>query len=194
MVNEFLSHICHYSKNALEAHGPTIELKIFEIANALTDALASNLDLLQSSVGMDVRPVDMLIQLQRLLASSRGGNKTLLTLLCARIAEVESAGSPKLVGSPSEISPRCASEVVDHNINDEYFETRFEGATKGANQDNLGMNTGAARVNNPLPLPMWPSPSSSWQDSSQAVFNIDGDGGLGIMFTQLTNESWNGWV
>lgn len=191
IVNEFLSHICHYSKTALEAHGPTIELKIFEIANALTDALATNLDLLRNSAGMDVRPVDMLIQLQRLLASSRGGNKTLLTLLCARIAEVESARSPELMGSPTEITPKCASEVDNGNVDDGYYETGYEATRRESNQSHLGMDTGAVRMNNPLPLPLWPSP---WQDSSQAVFNVDGDGSLGIMFTQLTSEPWNGWV
>lgn len=193
IVNEFLSHICHYSKTALEAHGPTIELKIFEIANALTDALATNLDLLQSSVGMNVRPVDMLIQLQRLLASSRGGNKTLLTLLCARIAEVEGAGSPELMGSPPGLPPKCADEVDNDDDDDGFYETGFEAARREPNQGHLGMDTGTVRLNNHLPLPVWSSP---WQDSSQTVFNIDGDGSLGIMLTsaQLMNESWNGWM
>ncbi|ROV90119.1 hypothetical protein VMCG_09769 [Cytospora schulzeri] len=189
IVNDFLSHICHYSKTALEAHGPTIELKIFEIANALTDALATNLDLLRSSVGMDVRPVDMLIQLQKLLASSRGGNKTLLTLLCARIAEVESAGSsPELMGSPSDIPPKCAGEVDNDDLDDGFYETSYEAGRREPNQGHLGMDTSTLRMNNPLP---WSGP---WQDSSQAVFNIDGDGSLGIMFAQLTNEPWNGWM
>lgn len=193
IVNEFLSHICHYSKTALEAHGPTIELKIFEIANALTDALATNLELLQSSVGMNVRPVDMLIQLQRLLASSRGGNKTLLTLLCARIAEVEGAGSPELMGSPPGPPPKCADELDNDDDDDGFYETGFEAARREPNQGHLGMDTGTVRLNNHLPLSVWSSP---WQDSSQTVFNIDGDGSLGITLTsaQLTNESWNGWM
>ncbi|KUI64837.1 putative sucrose utilization protein SUC1 [Cytospora mali] len=189
IVSEFLSHICHYSKTALEAHGPTIELKIFEIANALTDALATNLDLLRGPVAMDVRPVDMLIQLQRLLASSRGGNKALLTLLCARIAEVENAGSPELRGSPPEIPPTHAGEVDDDDKEDGYFGTGFEAARRDLFPGHLNMNIG--RLNSHLPLPVWSSP---WQDSSQATFNIDGDGSPGIMFTQLTNESWNGWL
>lgn len=189
IVNDFLTHICHYSKTALEAHGPTIELKIFEIANALTDALATNLDLLRDSAGMTVRPVDMLIQLQRLLASSRGGNKTLLTLLCARIAEVENAGSPRLMDSPPETAPTCAGVVDDDNDDDGYPELEFGATRRRSSPSHLDMDI--VRLGNPLSLPMWSSP---WQDSGQALFNIDGEGSLGVMFTQRTNEPWNGWA
>lgn len=183
IVNDFLSHISHYSKTALEAHGPTIELKIFEIASALTDALATNLDLLQTSAGIETRPVDMLIQLQRLLASSRGGNKTLLTLLCARIAKVEGGGSPEIPASP----PDLPSEI--------------EGDEDGA--DGVYQRDGRVRrrvsypsyldtvmLDYPLQMQMWPD---TRQEPSGNV-NVYPGGNLGIMFTPLAHESWDGWT
>lgn len=181
IVNDFLSHISHYSKTALEAHGPTIELKIYEIASALTDALATNLDLLQSSVSMSARPVDMLIQLQRLLASSRGGNKPLLTLLCARIAEVENGmGSPEIPTSPPD-PPLAEADCEDEHGGggDGTFQTTGRVARRRSPY--------SAYPNYPLQLPAWPDPN-------HGSINVDPCGNLGIMFTQLTNESWNGWT
>lgn len=180
IVNDFLSHISHYSKTALEAHGPTIELKIYEIASALTDALATNLDLLQSSVSMSARPVDMLIQLQRLLASSRGGNKPLLTLLCARIAEVENGmGSPEIPTSPPDPPAEVDCDNDQGDGGGVSFETNGRQRRRSAPYPNY--------LNYPLQLPVWPEPSHN-------AVNVDPCGNLGVMFTQLTNESWNGWT
>lgn len=180
IVDDFLSHISHYSKTALEAHGPTIELKIYEIASALTDALATNLDLLQSSASMSARPVDMLIKLQRLLASSRGGNKPLLTLLCARIAEIENGmGSPEIPTSPPDPPAEADCDDEQGGGGDGSFETTGRRGRRAAPYPNY--------LNYPLQLPVWPEPSHS-------AVNLDPCGNLGIMFTQLTNESWNGWT
>lgn len=217
IVNDFLSHISHYSKTALEAHGPTIELKIYEIASALTDALASNLDLLRNvnsgspnpsgpaGVEVNIRPVDMLVQLQRLLASSRGGNKPLLTLLCARIAEVENGN-----GGPSSPPDRVLGGVgtnVDGNEDDQEDADAivFGMAATGYSNNN---NNGERRLSNPsaasyldivrldypsqLP-PIWPGGMRS-DPSQNNNFNVDPGGNLGITFAQMTNESWNGWA
>ncbi|KAJ4409986.1 hypothetical protein N0V82_009354 [Gnomoniopsis sp. IMI 355080] len=183
IVNDFLSHISHYSKTALEAHGPTIELKIFEIASALTDALATNLDLLRTSAGMEVRPVDMLIQLQRLLASSRGGNKTLLTLLCARIAKVEGGGSPRLPASPPDL-PREV-EGDEDETGDVY-----QREDRDRRRMSYPTYLDTVMVDYPLQLPMWPD---ARQESSDNV-KVDPGGNLGIMFTPLAHESWDGWT
>lgn len=186
IVNDFLAQISHYSKGALEAHGPTIELKIFEIASALTDALATNLDLLRASAGIEVRPVDMLIQLQRLLASSRGGNKTLLTLLCARIAKVEGGGSSKLVASPT--SPPFLNMERDEDASDDSLQR----AERVRNRASYPVYLDSMRVDYPLQQQLW-------QDTRSVGQSIDidpgGNGGnLGIMFTPLAHESWDGWT
>lgn len=186
IVNDFLSHISHYSKTALEAHGPTIELKIFEIASALTDALATNLDLLRTSAGIETRPVDMLIQLQRLLASSRGGNKTLLTLLCARIAKVEGGGSPRLSTSPPELP--CENEGDEEEAeNDIYHREDREMRRRISYPTYLD----TVMLDYPLQLPMWPD--TRQQDPNDGV-KVDPGGNLGIMFTPLAHESWEGWT
>lgn len=183
IVSDFLSNISRYSKNALEAHGPTIELKIYEIASALTDALSTNLDLLRTSVGIDSRPVDMLIQLQRLLASSRGGNKPLLTLLCARIAEVENGGSPELVSSPPKLPVAEVGDGDDGNGNS------FDLADRGRRRVSYPAYFDT-RLDFPAQLPVW---QDNRQEPSHGA-NSDPCGNLGFMFTQLTNDSWNGWA
>lgn len=183
IVNDFLSHISQYSKTALEAHGPTIELKIFEIASALTDALASNLDLLRTSAGIETRPVDMLIQLQRLLASSRGGNKTLLTLLCARIAKVEGRGTSKIPSSPTDPPPEIEGE---EDGGDEAYQLTGRGRERTSYPTYLDM----MRLSYPLQQPLWPDSRAVHQD-----MDIDPGGGqLGVMFTPLAHESWDGWT
>lgn len=183
IVNDFLSHISHYSKTALEAHGPTIELKIFEIASALTDALATNLDLLRTSAGIEARPVDMLIQLQRLLASSRGGNKTLLTLLCARIARVEGGGSPRLSTSPPNI-PR-EIEGGEDEAGDVY-----QREDRDRRRISYPAYLDTVMLDYPLQLPMWPDARQESSDNDKA----DHGGNIGIMFTPLAHESWDGWT
>lgn len=183
IVNDFLSHISHYSKTALEAHGPTIELKIFEIASALTDALATNLDLLRTSAGIQTRPVDMLIQLQRLLASSRGGNKTLLTLLCARIAKVEGGGSPRLSTSPPELPREIEGD-------DEEADDVYQREDRDRRRISYPTYLDTVMLDYPLQLPMWPDPRQEPSDSVK----VDPSGNLGIMFTPLAHESWEGWT
>ncbi|KAF9879783.1 hypothetical protein CkaCkLH20_02594 [Colletotrichum karsti] len=86
IAKEFLQLISQLPSTAIEAHGPGIEFKIYEIASAVTDAVANNFRLPRSSTD---GPRDILLQLQRVLASCRGGNKALLEMLCARIAEVQ---------------------------------------------------------------------------------------------------------
>lgn len=182
IVHEFLTAISRYSKTALEAHGPTIELKIYEIASALTDALAADLALLRSSVGM-------LIQLQRLLASSRGGNKPLLTLLCARIAEVEKTNG---MGSPDSLpaSPPLPEDDGDGNDEDDVggaFQTAGRTIPRRRTPP-YPTHLDAMRLEYPL-LPMWEEPNHGGDG-----LNVDPCENLGLMFTHLTNESWNGWA
>ncbi|CAN8096952.1 unnamed protein product [Discula destructiva] len=189
IVHDFLSHISHYSKAALEAHGPTIELKIFEIASALTDALATNLIPPRGPAGIEARPVDMLIQLQRLLASSRGGNKTLLTLLCARIARVEEGGcSGKIPASPSEPPAVFEIEGEDDEGGGEAYQRSGRARERAAYPAYLDM----MRLNYPMQ-----QQQPLWQDArpaSQSISLDSGDGNLGIMFTPLAHESWDGWT
>ncbi|KAF6814253.1 fungal specific transcription factor [Colletotrichum sojae] len=112
IAKEFLQLISQLPSTAIEAHGPGIEFKIFEIASAVTDAVANNFRLPRSSTD---GPRDILLQLQRVLASCRGGNKALLEMLCARIAEVQEG--PLMIMSRNPTAPRI-QEVSDDQWRD----------------------------------------------------------------------------
>ncbi|KKY32773.1 putative c6 transcription [Diaporthe ampelina] len=193
IVDDFLSHICRCSKTALEAHGPTIELKIFEIASALTEyiyTLATGADMAHNLNNTNVRPVEMLVKLQRLLASSRGGNKTLLTLLCARIAEVESAGPCDLAWNRH--LETC--EADDDNVGDGPFETDLQALRRVSNLAYSGMDA-VAGLNEPtrMQLPTW---TDFRQEPSQRLLDVAApeETMAAMLMAQPANESWDEWA
>lgn len=193
IVADFLSHICHCSKTALEAHGPTIELKVYEIASAFTEyiyTLKTGVNMARYLNNTDVRPVEMLVKLQRLLASSRGGNKTLLTLLCARIAEVESVGPRDLVW----YSHTETCEADDDNVDDGSFETDLQALRRVSDSACLGVEA-IARLNDPLrmQLPTW---TDFREGSSQRVLDVAAteETMATMLMTQTANESWDEWA
>jgi hypothetical protein len=94
------------------------ELKIYEIASSVTDAIAkSALTSRQSpwdaTSSLD-RPGDILNQLQRILSSCRGGNKTLVSMLCTKIAEVQN-GQMLLIEPNSRIIEQEDTEEQWHD-------------------------------------------------------------------------------
>ncbi|RKU43651.1 hypothetical protein DL546_005803 [Coniochaeta pulveracea] len=97
IAQEFLTYISRIPSAALEAHGPAIELKVYEIASAVADTLTSHSG---SFIGSGL-PASVLNRLQQILATSRGGNSSLLGLLTARIAHMglmAAAPLPSLLG------------------------------------------------------------------------------------------------
>jgi hypothetical protein len=72
------------------------ELKIYEIASAVTDAVANNA---RPSWNTTHRPRDVLNQLHKILASYRGGNKTLISMLSNKIAGIQNG--PQMLVKPS---------------------------------------------------------------------------------------------
>lgn len=193
IVADFLSHICHCSKTALEAHGPTIELKIFEIASALTEyiyTLTTGADMARHLSNTGVRPVEMLVKLQRLLASSRGGNKTLLTLLCARIAEVENVGPCHLVWNPQ--AETC--EADDDNMGDVSCGTDLQALRGLSNSAYLSVDA-MARLHDPscMQLPTW---TDFRQEPSQRMLDVADtqEAMAAMLMTQPASESWDEWA
>ncbi|KAK4215491.1 major facilitator superfamily domain-containing protein [Rhypophila decipiens] len=79
IAQEFLDFISQLPNAALEAHGPAIEFKVYEIASAVADAVTGPL---------------ILVKLQRILATTRGGNSSLLNQLAARIAHLKAPAFP----------------------------------------------------------------------------------------------------
>ncbi|KAK0701461.1 hypothetical protein B0T21DRAFT_417171 [Apiosordaria backusii] len=86
IAQELLNDISKLPNTALEAHGPGIEFKVYEIASAVADSLNFT----------NSRPDDILLRLQKFLATCRGGNINLLALLAARIAQRQSLYSLSL--------------------------------------------------------------------------------------------------
>ncbi|KAK1464341.1 fungal specific transcription factor [Colletotrichum melonis] len=126
IAKEFLQLISQLPSTAIEAHGPGIEFKIYEIASAVTDAVANNFRLPRTSTD---GPRDILLQLQRVLASCRGGNKALLEMLCARIAEVQDG--PLLIMNRSPTSR--IQEVDDDQWRDDGNHAAAAAAAAAAN-------------------------------------------------------------
>ncbi len=111
IASEFLQTISRLPNAALEAHGPTIEFKIYEIASAVTDAIAQHLSLPRYALAhMESRPNDILIRLQKMLAMCRGGNRNLLASLCARIVQIE---EPALVTSLAPMLPPVWGDIIE---------------------------------------------------------------------------------
>ncbi|KAK0653994.1 hypothetical protein QBC41DRAFT_288123 [Cercophora samala] len=112
IAQQLLDDISKLPNTALEAHGPGIEFKVYEIASAVADSLnysnARPGDVL-------LRPGDILLRLQRFLATCRGGNINLLGLLAARIAQGQSLSSYSI---PRQFDPRPATPVVEEVTTD----------------------------------------------------------------------------
>ncbi|KAK7967485.1 NADP-dependent oxidoreductase domain-containing protein [Apiospora aurea] len=102
---EFLDFVSKLPQAALEAHGPTIEAKTYDIATAVIDTAVN-----QVSKGAIDRPEEVLQGLQRLLSSSRGGNKTLLASLYFKMASMPLEVPPALSG------PRTVEDITDADV------------------------------------------------------------------------------
>ncbi|KAK5727557.1 hypothetical protein LTR15_003457 [Elasticomyces elasticus] len=86
IARDLLAHMSTLSIDTLEAHGPGMELKLFEFANTVADVAVTVSS--PSHSGLELGPKDFLFQLAGVLGSFRGGNNTLLPLLQSRLAEV----------------------------------------------------------------------------------------------------------
>ncbi|KAK9781772.1 hypothetical protein SCAR479_01643 [Seiridium cardinale] len=94
IAREFLNFMSQLPKAAIEAHGPTMEFKTYDIATAVIDAVTSNI-----SVSPADHPEEVLLGLQRMLSSSRGGNETLVASLYLRMAAIAPSPQLELPGS-----------------------------------------------------------------------------------------------
>lgn len=88
---EFLAFMTQLPQTAIEAHGPTIEAKTYDIATAVIDAMAGHVAMSPAS-----RPGEVLHGLQRILSSSRGGNRALLASLCLKMSSLQPVIPPSL--------------------------------------------------------------------------------------------------
>ncbi|CAI6342231.1 unnamed protein product [Periconia digitata] len=75
-----LSFLSSLPKESLEAHGPGMESKLFDITNSLADVMIFVPSLNQHS-GFGVGPRDLIHSLSSLLSSFRGGNPAVMNIL-----------------------------------------------------------------------------------------------------------------
>lgn len=108
IAKDFLEATSNIPSSAMEAHGLCAELKIFEIATSVTDAISSAARV-QSWASMN-RPRELLNRLHQILSSTRGGNQHLVRMLRNQIAHITSAAPVQTLVEPSS---RVIEEVDD---------------------------------------------------------------------------------
>lgn len=99
IAKDFLEVTARLPSSALEAHGLCAELKIFEIASSVTDAISSAAKTI-SWVSMN-RPRELLNRLHQILSSTRGGYQNLVMMLRGKIARITSAAPVSTLHEPS---------------------------------------------------------------------------------------------
>ncbi|KAH0271125.1 hypothetical protein KCU91_g7595, partial [Aureobasidium melanogenum] len=103
LAKDLLSDISTMSIDTLEAHGPGMELKLFEVTNSVADIITLNPAQSQHA-SLQLGPQDILVHLANIIGRSRGGNKTLLPLLQSRLSSI---------GLGSAIFPRITEVTYD---------------------------------------------------------------------------------
>ncbi|PVH96923.1 hypothetical protein DM02DRAFT_674445 [Periconia macrospinosa] len=103
-----LSFLSSLPKESLEAHGPGMESKLFDITNSLADVMICVPSLNQHS-GFGLGPRDLIHSLSSLLSSFRGGNPAVMNILQEKLDVLGlSVSSPQKLlelSSPEEDKP-----------------------------------------------------------------------------------------
>lgn len=103
LAKDLLSNISTMSIDTLEAHGPGMEIKLFEVTNSVADIITLNPHQSQTST-LQLGPQDLLVHLTNIIGRFRGGNKTLLPLLQSRLSSI---------GLGAAIQPRITDVTYD---------------------------------------------------------------------------------
>ena len=103
LAKDLLSNISTMSIDTLEAHGPGMEIKLFEVTNSVADIITLNPHQSQTST-LQLGPQDLLVHLTNIIGRFRGGNKTLLPLLQSRLSSI---------GLGASIQPRITEVTYD---------------------------------------------------------------------------------
>ncbi|KAE8345559.1 hypothetical protein BDV24DRAFT_178276 [Aspergillus arachidicola] len=98
VAKELVSIVSQLPRSAVEAHGLGMELKIYEVANSLADAITDLAALpLSPEWEVESRPNYILSRLHSILSTFRGGgNKKLVDVLYQKMAEVQVIIGPAL--------------------------------------------------------------------------------------------------
>jgi len=100
-----LSNLSSLSRQSIEAHGPGMESKLFDVANSLADVMMIMPSMNQES-HFTIGPRDLLHSLSQVLAGFRGGNPAVIGILQQKLETLGlSQGSPQRlleISSPEE--------------------------------------------------------------------------------------------
>ncbi|KAF1846514.1 uncharacterized protein K460DRAFT_406715 [Cucurbitaria berberidis CBS 394.84] len=105
VAQNVLSNLSSLSRQSIEAHGPGMESKLFDVANSLADVM-----MIMPSMNHESQfclgPRDLIHSLSQVLSSFRGGNPAVMNILQSKLSTLGLAtGSPQKmldVSSPEE--------------------------------------------------------------------------------------------
>ncbi|KAF2174947.1 hypothetical protein K469DRAFT_647764 [Zopfia rhizophila CBS 207.26] len=93
VAQNVLSYLTSLSRESLEAHGPGMETKLFDIANSLADVMICVPSINHES-HFGIGPRDLIHSLSSLLASFRGGNPAVISILQDKLTTLGLSVSP----------------------------------------------------------------------------------------------------
>ncbi|PYH74342.1 Zn(II)2Cys6 transcription factor [Aspergillus vadensis CBS 113365] len=114
VAKELLNIVSQLPRAAIEAHGLGMELKLYEIASSLADAVI-DLAMLPRAPSWDneSRPSSILARLHSILSTFRGGgNKELAELLYRKMADAQARSGPALSPPIREPQPPVKSKML----------------------------------------------------------------------------------
>ncbi|KAF1919958.1 hypothetical protein BDU57DRAFT_156788 [Ampelomyces quisqualis] len=97
VAQNVLSNLSSLSQQSIEAHGPGMESKLFDVANSLADVMIIMPEINHKS-HFGIGPRDLVHSLSRVLSSFRGGNPAVLSILQDKLTTLGMA-----VGSPPRL-------------------------------------------------------------------------------------------
>ncbi|KAF2166556.1 hypothetical protein M409DRAFT_23191 [Zasmidium cellare ATCC 36951] len=108
---DLLSSLTLLSMDALEAHGPGMELKLFTVATSLADVMTCMPT--HNTVVSEFGAGDCLLRISELLQKFRGGTEAVMSVLRERFVEI----------GLDQVPIRCITEVSPASDESEYSET-----------------------------------------------------------------------
>ncbi|PYH91608.1 hypothetical protein BO71DRAFT_459543 [Aspergillus ellipticus CBS 707.79] len=120
VAKELLNIVSQLPRTAIEAHGLGMELKLYEIASSLADAVI-DLAMLPRAPAWDgeSRPSSILARLHSILSTFRGGgNKELAELLYKKMADAQASSGPALTAPIRETHPPFRSKLLSRTSSD----------------------------------------------------------------------------
>lgn len=105
VAQNVLSNLSSLSRQSIEAHGPGMESKLFDVANSLADVMIIMPSMNHES-HFGIGPRDLIHNLSQVLGNFRGGNPAVINILQEKLATLGmSVGSPQKLlelSSPEE--------------------------------------------------------------------------------------------